>query len=251
MGRTRGLSSHEAPKGAARRGWCLFLCRWGTRTPDPDEKETTQPPRNPTPSRGLLTHSATASSTTSHCVGRVARGSASKGGSPPDSPTAIRCPFAANPVVASAPTLRVANRVINTALSPALSGWGLRQRGVDNSIHNAPLSVWGLPNGNSGISFLRLRVPFATVANRYCQQRGGSGPLWVGPTPRPPLTNLIDNLRSARNGHPRTVQHLIGDPRLRLQGNSKPPTTHRVQAYREAETPLQGRTSIWAGHFPP
>ena len=38
---------------------------------------------------------------------RGARGSASKGDSPPDSPTIIMCPFAANPVVASAPTLRL------------------------------------------------------------------------------------------------------------------------------------------------
>ena len=34
----------------------------------------------------------------------------------------------------------LANRVTNTALSPALFGWGLRQRGVDNSVLQAPLS---------------------------------------------------------------------------------------------------------------
>ena len=85
---------------------------------------------------------------------------------------------------------------------------------------------------------MRGIVPFAPVANRYCQQRGGSGPLWVGPTPRPPLTNLIDNLRSARNDHPMTVQPLFCDPftptgklkpsynsaRSGLQGNAIPPT---------------------------
>ena len=71
---------------------------------------------------------------------RGARGLASKGDSSPVSPTIIRCPFAANPVVASAPTLRVANRVTNAALSPALFVWGLRQRGVDNPVHNASLS---------------------------------------------------------------------------------------------------------------
>ena len=105
------------------------------------------------------------------------------------------------------------------------------------------VSVRRQPRGSFGI--------YAPVANRYCQQRGGSGPLWVGPTPRPPLTNLIDNLRSARNDHPMTVQPLFCDPRLRLQGNSNPPTTHRVPAYREMRSPLQGRTPIRAGRFPP
>ena len=40
---------------------------------------------------------------------------------------------------------------------------------------NASLSVRELSNGNSGISFLRSPLPFAPVANRSCQQRGGSG----------------------------------------------------------------------------
>ena len=266
LGRTRGCFSHEYPPTfrsprRGRYGWCpigrgaagaeFLALSLESAKPRP-RREWDNPLASQPDSLARLAYALrNRSSTAIHWEGRVARGLASKGGSPPDSPTAIRCSFAANPVVASAPTLRVANRVINTALSPALSGWGLRQRGVDNSIHNAPLSVWGLPNGNSGTSFLRLRVPFATVANRYCQQRGGSGPLWVGPTPRPPLTNLIDNLRSARNDHPMTVQHLIGDPRLRLQGNSNPPTTHRVPTYRETRTPLQGRKPIRAGRFPP
>ena len=90
------------PKAA---GLGSFSRALGNRENPPEENGTPHPPRNPTQTRGLLTHSATASSTTSHCVGRVARGLASKGDSPPDPPTVIHCPFAANPVVASASTI--------------------------------------------------------------------------------------------------------------------------------------------------
>ena len=62
-------------------------------------------------------------STAIHWEGRVARGLASKGDSPPDSPTAIRCPFAANPVVASAPTLRLQTELPTPrCLRPSLRG---------------------------------------------------------------------------------------------------------------------------------
>ena len=100
-GTNTGMILARSPIG---RGATTFS-RWEARSPAPEENGTTHSPRNPTPSRGLLTHSATASSTTSHCVGRVARGLAAKGDSSPVSPTIIMCPFAANPVVASASTL--------------------------------------------------------------------------------------------------------------------------------------------------
>ena len=73
-GRIRGLSSHEPPKGAARRGLGLFSLSLGNRENPPEENGTNRPPRNPTQTRGLLSHFATASSTASHCVGRVAAG---------------------------------------------------------------------------------------------------------------------------------------------------------------------------------
>ena len=69
----------------------------------------------------------------------------------------------------------LANRVTNTALSPAIFAWGLRQRGVDNSVLHASLSNLESFNAISGPILLRLHVPFAPVANRSCQQRGGSG----------------------------------------------------------------------------
>ena len=127
---------------------------------------------------------------------------------------------------------RLQTGVANTALSPALSGWGLRQRGVDNSIHNAPLSVWGLPNGNTGTILLRLHVPVATVANRSCQQRGGSGPLWVGPTPRPlsitPFTAALCAKRPSNDG---------STPHWQTQFT---PTGKLKPSYNSARSGLQG-----------
>ena len=120
-------------------------------------------------------------STAIHWEGpQTRRGLASKGGFPPDSPTAIRCPFAANPVVASASTLRVANRVTNTALSPALLGWGLRQRGVDNSIHNAPLSLQGCFNDALGSILLRLSVPMKKAAANKVTNTLAASAFWGG-----------------------------------------------------------------------
>lgn len=118
-GTNTGMILARSPIG---RGATTFS-RWEAQSPAPEENGTTHPPRNPTQTRVLLSHFATTSLTTSHCVGRVARGLAAKGGFPPDSSTAIKCPFAANPVVASASTLPIANRCCQ---QPRVSGfWGI------------------------------------------------------------------------------------------------------------------------------
>ena len=113
------LNFSSSPKATARAVRVSFSLSLEIANADPEENGTTHSPRNPTPSLGLLTHSATASSTASHCVRRVARGLAAKGESPTVSSTIIWGLFAANPVVASASTLRVANRVTNSGVSPA------------------------------------------------------------------------------------------------------------------------------------
>ena len=156
MGRTRGLSSHDAPKGAARRAIDRPLGRFRKAKAARvvlipffsvvGKSEGRPPKRKGQPNR-FSSRDPTADCFRTlqpilqprSCDRRFAGGCRQQ----PCSavfPTTLRRSVAANTVVASAPTLRVANRVTNTALSPALLGWGLRQRGVDNPVHNASLS---------------------------------------------------------------------------------------------------------------
>ena len=58
-GRIRGLSSHEPPKGAARRGLGLFSLSLGNRENPPEENGTNRPPRNPTQTRGITNNPST------------------------------------------------------------------------------------------------------------------------------------------------------------------------------------------------
>ena len=74
----------------------------------------------------------------------------------------------------------LANRVTNTALSPALFGWGLRQRGVDNSVLQAPLSLQGCFNDALGSILLRLSVPMKKAAANKVTNTLAASAFWGG-----------------------------------------------------------------------
>ena len=68
------LNFSSSPKATARAVLVSFSLSLEIANADPEENGTTHSPRNPTPSLGLLTHSATASSTITHLKGRIRGG---------------------------------------------------------------------------------------------------------------------------------------------------------------------------------
>ena len=169
------LNFSSSPKATARAVLVSFSLSLEIANADPEENGTTHSPRNPTPSLGLLTHSATASSTITHLKGRMRGGGWRRKGTFTRFSNHHHESIRRQPRGSFGSYAPLANSVTNTALSPALFAWGLRQRGVDNSVLQASLSNLESFNAISGPILLRLHVPFAPVANRSCQQRGGSG----------------------------------------------------------------------------
>ena len=192
MGRIRGCFSHDAPSGAARRGLIPFSLSLERANADPEENGTTHSPRNPTPSLGLLTHSATASSTATHLKGRIRGGGWRRKGTFTRFSNHHQESIRRQPRGSFCSNATLANRVTNTALSPALFGWGLRQRGVDNSVLQAPLSFICIQptileylscDCPSKQRWRRLQTNLPTAT----RLRG----VWGRPSAAPPLTSLF------------------------------------------------------------
>ena len=134
------LNFSSSPKATARAVLVSFSLSLEIANADPEENGTTHSPRNPTPSLGLLTHSATASSTITHLKGRMRGGGWRRKGTFTRFSNHHQESIRRQPRGGFGSYAPLANRVTNTALSPALLWWGLRQRGVDNSVLQAQLS---------------------------------------------------------------------------------------------------------------
>ena len=103
----------------------------------PPPPTTKQPPPN---KPVLLRASSTASSTALICKAAYAAGVGVERGLSTRFSNHHQESIRRQPRGSFCSNATLANRVTNTALSPALLGWGLRQRGVDNSVLQAPLS---------------------------------------------------------------------------------------------------------------
>ena len=156
-----------------------------------EEKGTNHPPRTPTPTTIAFAPLQPLLQPPSCDLAAFAAGPGVGSRLPTDSPTALRPGAAARAVVASAPTLRVANRVTNSGVSPA-SGEGPPKRPPF-------ITLFTTLRSPSGKSHWRSLTPSLSIA---CQNKGSGlqtnlptatrlrGVLGR-PSAAPPLTSLF------------------------------------------------------------